>query len=295
MNKSTQRRALGRGLTNLIPQDTEESGSDNQIVMVDANAIMSNPFQPRRDFNEEEIAGLSDSIATQGLLQPVTVRRKVDGYEIVSGERRFRACRRLGWDKVPCIVRPKVPDREMLELALVENIQRENLNDIETAVAYQRLLLECSLSHEELAKRVGKSRSALTNSLRLLKLSEPVQEMLRSGGISMGHARALLAVDDPKRQKELAEAVAEKKLSVREIETIIQKNESKNRNQTAKPRKGNDSGHAIDPDIRQKLDELQYRLGTAVRIVGRAQTGGRIVIQFHGTEDLGRILEILAG
>jgi ParB family transcriptional regulator, chromosome partitioning protein len=212
MAKTNHRRALGRGLTTLIPQDSLDTGSGSEVVMVDIHAIRSNPFQPRIDFNETEIAGLAESIRNQGLLQPVVLRKKVDGYEIISGERRLRALKHLGNNQVPSFVKAQVSDREMLELALVENIQREDLNDIEEAVGYQRLLQECSLSHEDLAQRVGKSRSAVTNIMRLLKLPEEIQVLLREKKLSMGHARALLAMQDPAEQRALARRIIEQDL-----------------------------------------------------------------------------------
>jgi ParB family transcriptional regulator, chromosome partitioning protein len=202
------RRALGRGLTNLIPVDTEESGSDNEVVLVDINVITSNPFQPRQTFDKEEIRNLAQSIEKQGLLQPILLRKKEDGYEIISGERRFKALKHLGHDKVPCIVKPKITDHEMIEMALVENIQREDLNDIEQAAAYHRLMIDCGLSHDEISKKVGKSRSTITNFLRLLKLPGQIQEMVRRKDLSMGHARALLGIDDPHQQMALAEKIA---------------------------------------------------------------------------------------
>ena len=218
MNSSHARRALGRGLTNLIPVDNEEHGSGAEVVSVDINAIAPNPFQPRYDFDKDEIAGLAQSIEKQWLLQPILLRKKNDGFEIISGERRFRALKLLGNDKVPCIVKPNITDHEMIEMALVENIQRESLNDIEQANAYQRLKMECGLSHEEISKKVGKSRSAITNYLRLLKLPEEIQEKLRKKELTMGHARALLAIENPAQQKAMAQKIIAENLTVRDIE-----------------------------------------------------------------------------
>lgn len=227
MASGHSRRALGRGLTNLIPQDSEEKGSDNEVVLVDTNSIRPNPYQPRKQFDDAEIEGLAESIKTQGLLQPVVLRKKVDGYEIISGERRMRALKLLGNDKIPCLVKPKITDREMIEMALVENIQREDLNEIEQGLAFQRLMLECDLSHDELAKRVGKSRSVVTNTLRLLKLPQEVQQRLVQGEITMGHARALLSIDGAQLQKEMGEKIVAQKLSVREVEEATQQGKSR--------------------------------------------------------------------
>jgi ParB family transcriptional regulator, chromosome partitioning protein len=289
MTSPHTRRALGRGLTNLIPLDTEERGSGNEVVFVDTNAITSNPFQPRQDFDKEEIENLAQSIKKQGLLQPILLRKKDTFYEIISGERRFRAMKLLGNDKVPCIVKPNIADHEMIEMALVENIQRENLNDIEQAFAYQRLMLECDLSHEEISKKVGKSRSTITNFLRLLKLPDDIQQKVRQKELTMGHARALLALDNPKRQREMALKIISENLTVRDIEKSSQpigKNiKKKERNESSPEEK--------DPDIEQQIEQLRYRLGTKVDIIKSSNGKGKIEIQFFANEDLNRVLDLL--
>ena len=283
------RRALGRGLTNLIPIDTEEKGSGNEVVFVDINAIASNPFQPRHNFDKEEIGNLAQSIEKQGLLQPILLRKKDSCYEIISGERRFRAMKILGNDKVPCIVKPNIADNEMIEMALVENIQREDLNDIEQATAYQRLMLECGLSHEEISKKVGKSRSTITNFLRLLKLPEEIQQKVRQKELTMGHARALLAIEDPKRQKEIAHKIISENLTVRDIEKTTQPfsphKKKKVRNNTFPVEK--------DPDSEHQTEQLRYRLGTKVSILKSSKGKGRIEIHFCSIEDLNRIIDLL--
>jgi ParB family transcriptional regulator, chromosome partitioning protein len=294
MNKSVTRRALGRGLSTLIPVDSEERGSGNEVVEIEIDAVRANPFQPRVDFNETEIKGLATSIELQGLLQPLVVRKKQDGYEIISGERRLRALKTLGRDKAPCIVRPKVTDREMLELALVENLQRENLNEIETAFAYQRLILECSISHDDLAGRVGKSRSSVSNTMRLLKLPASIQQMVRAGQISMGHARALLGITGEDRQKELARRVVADGLTVRDVEAaaqVLKSPEKKPGGSTENTRKGKPD----DPDMVQLIERLQYRFGTPVKILRPDNKGGKIEIVFHDKDDLDRVIEILLG
>jgi ParB family transcriptional regulator, chromosome partitioning protein len=292
MASAHPRRALGRGLTNLIPQDSEEKGSDNEVVLVDSNAIRPNPFQPRREFNQQEIEGLAESIKTQGLLQAIILRRKVDGYEIISGERRFRALVLLGEDKIPSIIKPKVTDREMIEMALVENIQREDLNDIEEAGAYQRLLSECGLSHEELSTRVGKSRSAITNTLRLLKLPEEIQQMVICGDITMGHARALLAFDNPRSQKELCQRIVAQKLSVREVEEAIQRWKDKKPHEKGSGSKKK-TGAGKDPDHRVLVEKLQYKFGTKVSFINLRNDKGKIEIHYYSKDDLDRIIELL--
>ncbi len=292
MASGTSRRALGRGLTNLIPQNTEEKGSENEVVLVDSNTIRPNPFQPRREFDQKEIEGLADSIQNQGLLHAIILRKKVDGYEIISGERRFRALRHLGRDQIPCIIKPKITDREMIEMALVENIQRENLNEIEQALAYQRLLLECGLSHEDLSKRVGKSRSAITNSLRLLKLPQDLQTMLMRGQITMGHARALLSVEDPQRPRVMAEKIVDGQTTVRDTEAAAQQTREK------RPL----SGETIpqkrpmareDPNLWAVIEKMQHKFGTMVSIVRLSKDKGKIEIQYHNEADFNRIADIL--
>jgi ParB family transcriptional regulator, chromosome partitioning protein len=287
------RRALGRGLTNLIPQDSEEKGSDNNVVLVDANSIRPNPFQPRREFNQEELNGLAESIKSQGLLQPIVLRKKVDGYEIVSGERRFRALRRLGHDKIPCIVKPKIADREMIEMALVENIQREDLNEIEQAVSFQRLMLECGLSHDELSRKVGKSRSAITNTLRLLKLPEELQQKLVQGEISMGHGRALLSIDSVSWQKALGERIVSENLSVREVEEIVQHGRVKSAFSKTAGTKKRMPAHQ-DPDLAAVVEKLQHRFGTRISVVKLRNHKGKIEIHFQDMNDFNRIAELLS-
>jgi ParB family transcriptional regulator, chromosome partitioning protein len=286
------RRALGRGLTNLIPIDTEERGSDNEVVLVDINVITSNPFQPRQTFDKDEIKNLAQSIEKQGLLQPILLRKNEEGYEIISGERRFRALKQLGHDKVPCIVKPKITDHEMIEMALVENIQREDLNDIEQAMAYHRLMLDCGLSHDEISKKVGKSRSTITNFLRLLKLPDSIQDMVRRKELSMGHARALLGMDDPQKQIELAEKIAAENLTVRDIEKATQtgkeiKPELKKTDHNQNRRKHE------DPDRMQQTEKLRYHYGTMVNILQSSGEKGKIEIHFYSNNDLNRLLDLL--
>jgi ParB family transcriptional regulator, chromosome partitioning protein len=293
MTSGISRRALGRGLTKLIPLDSEEKGSDNEVVLVDADSIRPNPFQPRREFKDDELAGLAESIKNQGLLQAIILRKKQDGYEIISGERRFRALKILGQDKVPSIVKPKVSDREMMEMALVENIQREDLSDMEQAKAFQRLLQECGLSHEDLAVRVGKSRSAISNTLRLLKLPNSIQQFLANGEITSGHARALLSIEDPEHMMEMAEKIISQKMNVRDIEDSVQKLKV---NKQAKPISAKSkAASSRDPDLSAVLEKMQYRLGTQVRIAGKTDEKGKIEIYFFSRDDLSRIIELLSG
>jgi len=282
-----QRKALGRGLSNLIPTQIESTSNNEEIHLIDINAIRTNPFQPRTDFDEEEIRGLADSIKNQGLLQPVVVRQKDNFYEIISGERRTRAFKHLGRDKVPCIIKTKVTDREMLELALVENIQREELNEIEKAVAYQKLLLECDYTHDELSKQVGKSRTVITNSLRLLNLPDEVQQKLRKNQISMGHARALLSLQDPKQIVDLANRIVAENLSVRDIEKETQESKENKKIKLQPP------VPLIDPDIANVVERLQYKYGTSVSIKQSVKDKGKVEFEYFNQQDLTRIVDIL--
>jgi len=288
MSDKTKRRALGRGLSSLIPVADDQTAEGPAIVSVNIEEIHPNPFQPRSDFNEEEIRNLAESIKNQGLLQPILVRAYENGFQIVSGERRLRALKHLGRTVAPCIIREKTSDREMLEMALVENIQRENLNEIEKAAGYNRLLVECGLSHEQLAERIGASRSAVTNTLRLLKLPEKLQEMVRRGDLSMGHARALLSISDQSRQQQLAERIVAEGLSVRDVENAVQ-----NSGRGTRKARAVKKNQPYDPDTQQIIEKLQYKFGTAIVIRAGANKGGTIEIRYYGTEDMNRIVDIL--
>lgn len=295
MAQNKVRRALGRGLTNLIPVDSEEKGSGNDILYVDVNSISENPFQPRQDFDEEEIRNLAESIKSQGLLQPIIMRKNGNRYEIISGERRFRALKHLGNNKIPSIIKAKISDNEMLEMALVENIQREDLNDIEVARSYEKLLFDCGLSHKELSLRVGKSRSVITNTLRLLKLPEKIQEMVRDKQISSGHARAVLSIKKKDEQLSLAKKIVDNSLSVRDVEGMAQEksiNEKIERKKGAKNRKVMNRNQQ-NPDILYQEEQLRYRFGTDVKILTKDNNKGRIEINFYSNEDLERILNLV--
>lgn len=284
-NRKT-RQALGRGLSSLIPVLDGEKISDTDILDVDIDEIMPNPFQPRKDFNREEIESLADSIKSQGLLQPVVLRKRAGRYEIISGERRRRAMKHIGEKSIPAIIKEKISDGKMLEMALVENIQREDLNDIELAKSYQRLLFECGLSHKDLSEHIGKSRSAITNTLRLLKLPEKIQTLTREGKISSGHARALLAIKDKQAQYALVKKIISKGLTVRDIENLTQVKIKRGKTKAK-------AGKHTDPDIQHQEDQLRYLFGTDVKIkIGRGYKG-RIEIQYYSREDLNRILNIM--
>ena len=288
MNKKTSRKALGRGLSNLIPIKGEDSSDNNEIHEVSISSIQTNPFQPRNNFNEEEIKGLAESIKNQGLLQPIILRQKGDCFEIISGERRYRAFQYLKRDSVPSIIKQNISDREMLELALIENIQREELNEIEKAIAYQKLLLEYGYTHEQLSEHVGKSRASISNSLRLLNLPEEIQIMVRNNQISMGHARALLSLKG-KDISLIAQRIIEEQLSVRDIENL---SSSIKKNRKIKQGDNKQKDHNDDPDLNDIINRLQYKFGTSVGIQNGSKKGCVSFI-FFGREDLSRLIELL--
>jgi len=294
---ATKRKALGRGLANLIPTGPAEAeGNDGgEIHQVDVGAIDPNPYQPRKDFDESEIAGLAESIKNQGLLQPIVLRKKGNRYEIISGERRFRAFQHLRRDTVPCYVRGNVSDNEMLELALVENIQREELNEIEKAIAYKKLLEQCGYTHDALAQKVGKSRAVVSNSMRLLNLPSEVQEMVRKNQISMGHARAVLAIEGEAAQIEAARRILQDGLTVRDVENIVKTDKvgvGKAKPSTAASEA---EERPDDPNVAHVLEQLRYRFGTPVRLKASAEGGGRLEIEYFSEDDLARLLDILLG
>lgn len=289
MNKKASKRVLGRGLSALIPTGDEEilTDKENEVVNIDYSAIVPNQFQPRKEFNEEEISSLAQSISIHGLLQPILVRQKAaNNYEIISGERRLRALRFLGKDKIPCVVRQNVSDREISEMALVENIQREDLNDIEKADAYQQLILDHDYSHDQLAKQIGKSRTAITNTLRLLNLPEEIKAMIRGKKISTGHARALLAIEDNNKRLLLANKIINENLSVRDVEKETQEQTGRKNNKLKK-------SDTIDPNLAEAVNKLQYKFGTPVELKMKTGDRGILKIEFFSEKDLFRIVELL--
>jgi ParB family chromosome partitioning protein len=294
---AVKRKALGRGLSNLIPTGPAEAeGNDGgEIHFVDIGAIDPNPYQPRTDFDESEIAGLAESIKNQGLLQPIVLRKRGNRYEIISGERRFRAFQHLRRSTVPCYVRGNVSDNEMLELALVENIQREELNEIEKAIAYKKLLEQCGYTHDALAQKVGKSRAVVSNAMRLLNLPAEVQDMVRKNQISVGHARAVLAVDGEAAQIEAARRILQNGLTVRDIESIVKTD--KGVADKAKPVivEPDLEERQEDPNVAHVLEQLRYKFGTPVRLRVSGEGRGRLEIDYFSESDLVRLFDILLG
>jgi ParB family chromosome partitioning protein len=255
---------------------------------VPIDAIDANPLQPRTVFQAERIRELADSIRANGIIQPLIVRRKADRYELIAGERRWRAARMAELTTVPVVVQD-IADGKLLEVSLIENIQREDLNPIEVAHAYERLAREHGLSHEEIGQRTGKDRATITNMIRLLRLPPEVQLLLAEHRLSMGHARAILGLPDAESQRQLADKAAAEGLSVRQVERMVQK-----LTETREPGKPENLERAkIDPNVRAAIDELEAALGTRVRIVEKGNGRGRIEIDYFSEDDLDRIYQII--
>ena len=275
------RQALGKGLSALL-KDREET-TEPELRELDLDLLEPNPFQPRQVFADAKLEELSQSIRTHGFVQPLIVRKHGNRYQIVAGERRWRAAQRLGLLRVPALVR-EVSNEKLLEVSLIENIQRENLNPIEEARAYHRLAHEFGLTQEEVAQRTGKERSTVANFLRLLKLPKDIQQMIQEGILSMGHARALLGVESHTQQREIAEKATAHGWSVRQLERTIaagRKTRTKTNAQTP-----------LDPNVRAALEHLERVLGTRVRIVENGPRG-KIEIEYYSQEDLHRLYEHL--
>lgn len=285
------RKALGKGLDSLFLESEPEAKSHHIEHSLPLSFLVPNPFQPRIDFDQQAINELAQSIQEQGLLQPIVVRKRSDSlYEIVSGERRFRAFRLLGEKEIPVLVREDIDDTRMLELALVENIQRENLNDIESAHSYQRLLDECGLSHEQLSKRLGKSRSSITNSLRLLKLPESVQYILRAGKISMGHARALLSIENEETQLSFAQKIVDDGLSVRAVESKVADYLHKD---TKEKLTVTDKKATVPNTQFETLStSWSHHLGLKVKVNARSSQKGKVEIAFQNKEEFERLVAL---
>jgi ParB family chromosome partitioning protein len=277
------RKALGRGLGALLSSDqTVDLGSEP--TEVDIDAIAPGPMQPRTHFDEGSLEGLADSIRTHGVVQPLLVRRQGERYELIAGERRWRAARLAGLAKVPIVVKD-VPDRDLLEIALIENIQRENLNPIEEAQAYQRLIENVGLTQEALAARVGRDRSYITNYLRLLRLPDDLQKLVVEGRLSTGHARTILGLAHADLQRKIARQVIDGALSVRATEHLVRKAVEGTPTKTAS---------VVDPNIRAAETKLRRALGTQVRIVQlRGEGPGKVEISFYSNQDLDRIYNLL--
>jgi ParB family chromosome partitioning protein len=293
---SQKKSGLGKGLSALLDtsvtapelKDRNLTATTGSVTTLPTDVIEANPFQPRHEFNEEELISLADSIRVHGIIQPITVRKvNADRYQIISGERRFRASQHVGLKQVPVYIR-LANDQSMLEMALVENIQRENLNAIEIAISYKRLIDECKLTQEDLALRVGKDRTTVSNYLRLLKLPPPIQAALRDNKITMGHARAIINIEDPVMQIKIFNDIIENDLSVRSVEDIA---------------RGTSTGNKKQPSISEKFlkgieyKQIQKRLEdkfeTKIEVKHRKNGSGQIMFTYFSTDDLNRLLDLL--
>lgn len=283
-----KRKALGRGLEQLFNDEglnfdtiensiIEEAKTNDQIVEIDLSELRANPYQPRKNFDEEALNELASSIKEHGVFQPIIVKKSIKGYEIIAGERRFRASKLAGMQTIPAIVKD-FSDEEMMQIALLENLQRENLTSIEEAKAYKSIIESMNITQDELAKKVGKSRSHITNILGLLKLPASVQDMVLYNKLSMGHARVLSKLDDPKTIEDLAQRVITEDLSVRKLESIVYDNEEKE----VKTKKSSNNEYKYMENF------LKEKLGTNVKI-----NNNKISIKFSNVQDLNRILEIM--
>lgn len=286
-----KRERLGKGLGALLGEYLGDETAGTEARSVPVSAVHPNPFQPRREFKEEELAELSASIKENGLLQPIVIRpagnrRGADRWELVAGERRWRAVTRLGWKDVPALVRD-VDDRTLLVLALVENLQRSGLGAMEEAQGYQQLVDEFGLTQAEVASSVGRDRSTVANTLRLLQLPASVRKLVEQGSLTAGHARALLGAPSNRRMSELAKQAVEKDWSVRETEARVRK---------ARPKKGQTRAKEVDPAVKALETELERVLGTQVRIKEtRGGVKGRIEVSYYDAGDFERVFELLAG
>ena len=283
-----KRKALGRGLEQLFNDEglnfdtiensiIEEAKTNDQIVEIDLSELRANPYQPRKNFDEEALNELASSIKEHGVFQPIIVKKSIKGYEIIAGERRFRASKLAGVQTIPAIVKD-FSDEEMMQIALLENLQRENLTSIEEAKAYKSIIESMNITQDELAKKVGKSRSHVTNILGLLKLPASVQDMVLYNKLSMGHARVLSKLDDPKTIEDLAQRVITEDLSVRKLESLVYDNEEKE----VKTKKSSNNEYKYMENF------LKEKLGTNVKI-----NNNKISIKFSNVQDLNRILEIM--
>ena len=296
-------RGLGKGLDALIPNSFENESvskkakvkSDNENkgekkegeVLVNITKVEPNREQPRKNFDEDALEELAESIKQFGLLQPILVQDRKTYYEIIAGERRWRAAKKAGLKEVPVIIK-NLTEQEIVEISLIENIQREDLNPIEEALAYKKLLTEFNLKQDEVADRVSKSRTAVTNSMRLLKLCDEVQQMIINDMISTGHARALIGIEDPEEQYAIAQRIFDEKLSVRDVEKLV-KNLGK-----PKLKKPNDKDKSLEIIYRDIEENLKQKLSTKVAISSKGNGTGKIEIEFYSHEDLEKLIDLLS-
>jgi ParB family chromosome partitioning protein len=279
--RAERQSGLGRGLTALIPQRSQHSGTTE----IPIERIRPNPRQPRQRMDQDELEGLAASIREHGVLQPILVTETLNGYQLVAGERRFRASQLAGLERIPAVIR-QLADRDQLELALVENLQRADLGPMEEAHAYHSLATEFAMTHDQIAQRVGRAKSTITNTIHLLDLEASVQEALLDGRLSAGHARAIGGLPT-EQQARVATSVTDQGFSVRQTEELVRR--LREPRVTAAP-----SRRVLDPDLERVEDELRRRLGTKVTLA-RSRKGGRIIIEFYSDEELGQLYDRLIG
>ena len=290
----TETKRLGRGLEALLgPVSREQAEASGSLRELPVRSLRPNPYQPRSEIDEAALEELIASMRTSGLLQPVVVRPRNGSYELIAGERRWRAAERLGWERIPAVVR-EVDDQTLLTLALVENLQRNDLSPIDEASGYQRLGEEFHLPQVEIARLVGRNRSTVANLLRLLQLPDEIQQLIHQAKLSEGHARALLGVSEPARMLRLAQQAVAEGWSVREMEARV-------RGETpSRPRRGDDNrtrppAKTVTADVRRVEDALRKRLGTDVRVTMRRRGRGFLTISYYSNDDLARLLELILG
>ncbi len=290
------RKGLGKGLDSMIPDKVGKITKENAgvrkdgldgAVLMNINKVEPNRKQPRKSFEEEPLQELAESVKQYGVLQPLIVQKQDDYYEIIAGERRWRAAKMAGLKEIPVIIRT-LSEQERMEISLIENIQREDLNPIEEARAYKSLLEEFHLKQEEVADRVAKSRTAVTNAMRLLKLDERVQEMLIDGSLTTGHARALLAIEEKEKQFEIAQKIVNEKLTVRDVERLVKKQTSAKKKETQKP-----VNQELAAIYRNLEEQLKISLGTKVSINYRDAKKGKLEIEYYTPDELDRIVDLL--
>ena len=282
-----KKRGMGNGLISLGIEEPLIMTSENNdsVLLIDINKITPNKEQPRKNFDEESLEELAESIKNIGVIQPITVKRSGDSYTIIAGERRWRAARKAGVNEIPVMIRDDISDLEALEIALIENIQREDLKPLEEALTYKKFADEFDLNQEEIAQKVGKSRAAVANSIRLLNLDKRVQTFLEEGRLSSGHCRTLLGIADGNKQFETAEIVIEEGLSVRQTEELVK---NINENSVEEIPKKNNSNREVSREVLSIQDDLRTLLGTKVKILKN-----KISIDFHNNEELDRIVGLL--
>ncbi len=282
------KKALGRGLSALLPDISAEENAKGKIELVQVARVSPNPFQPREKFDPVTLEELKNSIAEKGVIQPVTVRQVEEGFQLIAGERRLRAVRDLGIETIPAYIMQIDSDEDMLELAIIENIHREDLNPIDVANGYRRLIEECELTQEQVAEKVCKDRTTITNFLRLLKLPRRIQESLQQQELSMGHARALLALESAEEQLDVWKNILQKKLSVRKVEDLVRNKSTKSKAQSQVPDKKAYYFEDVENRLRQKLM-------TRVKVKPRANGGGFVEVEFFDDDELERLLSLFEG